>query len=93
MDNKSLVNSVAKTLNREPKDISALLKGLTTVMTEHLCEMNTVAIPGFGEFEPIKHEEEIQPDLSTGKLMLLPPTITIEFNPSSLLKRKLNDAR
>jgi len=93
MDTKTLVDAVAKKLNRDPKDISALLSGMTTVIKERLCEMNTVAIPGFGEFEPIKHEEEIQPDLSTGKLMLLPPAITVEFHPSSLLKRKLTEAQ
>lgn len=93
MDTKVLIESVAKTLDRQPKDISALLTGMTNVIRDHLSEMDSVAIPGFGEFEPIKHEEEIQPDLSTGKLMLLPPTITVEFHPSSLLRRKLSEAQ
>lgn len=58
MDTKVLIESVAKTLDRQPKDISALLTGMTNVIRDHLSEMDSVAIPGFGEFEPIKHEEE-----------------------------------
>lgn len=91
MDTKMLTDSVAKQLGRDPKDISSLLTGLTTVLREKLCDMDTVAIPGFGDFVPVKHLEEVRPDLSTGKLILLPPSITVEFNPSSLLKRKLTE--
>ncbi|MBD5285232.1 MAG: HU family DNA-binding protein [Bacteroides sp.] len=93
MDNKSLVDVISQKMGREPNDISALIAGMATVIKNHLCEMDTIAIPGFGEFNAIKHEEKVQPDLSTGKLMLLPPAITVEFRPSSLLKRKLNDAQ
>ncbi len=93
MDNTVLVESISEKMGRDRKDVSALLAGMATVIKNHLCEMDTIAIPGFGEFEAIKHEEKIQPDLSTGKLVLLPPAITVEFRASSLLKRKLHDAQ
>lgn len=48
MDTKVLIESVAKTLDRQPKDISALLTGMTNVIRDHLSEMDSVAIPGFG---------------------------------------------
>lgn len=66
-------------------------------LTEHLAaiirrtaiDMDSVAIPSFGTFTPVKHDEEVTTDLSTGKRMLLPPQITLEFSPASLLRKKL----
>lgn len=66
-------------------------------LTEHLAaiirraamNMDSVAIPSFGTFTPVKHDEEITTDLSTGKRMLLPPQITLEFTPATLLRKKL----
>ena len=88
MEHKSLVNALAKRLNREPKDVTALIEGLSATLRDKLCDNNIIAIPGFGGFEPVKEDESIQTDLSTGKRMLIPPCISLKFNPSSILKRK-----
>lgn len=53
--------------------------------------MDSIAIPGFGTFEPVKEDERIQNDLSTGKRLLLPPEITVQFKSSALLRRKISD--
>ncbi len=91
MDHKAVTGHLAKALVREPKDIMALMDGLAATMRDNLCDMNTVALPGFGEFIPVKEDEHIQNDLSTGQQILVPPSINVKFSPSALLKRKIND--
>lgn len=93
MEHKALVHSLATAMGRDTKDISALLESLDAVIKERLSDMDTIAIPGFGEFEPVKEDEHIETDTATGERMLIPPAISVRFNPSSLLKRKIKESR
>ena len=54
-------------------------------------DMDSVAVPAFGTFTPVKHNEEESVDLSTGRRMLLPPEIRLEFAPSAAMLRRLGD--
>lgn len=91
MDNNAVVNELSKSMGRDAKDIAALLDGITAIMREKLSAMDSIAIPGFGTFEPVKEDKRIQNDLSTGKRLLLPPEITVQFKSSALLRRKISD--
>lgn len=93
MDNKAIINSLSAAMGRDSKDITSLLDSLSAVIKERLSDMDTIAIPGFGEFEPVKEDERIDTDPTTGQKMLIPPAINIRFNPSSLLKRKIKESR
>ena len=53
--------------------------------------LDIIAIPGFGEFEALRKEEYISVDDATGKKVLYPPCIEVNFNASSLLKKKMID--
>ena len=61
------------------------------MVREECAKANRVAIPGFGTFEGVKHEEEITSDLTTGKRMLLPPSVEVRFVAGSMLKKKLKE--
>ena len=89
MDNKSLVSILADKLGKSRSDISKLLEGLTQVVTTCAAEMDTVAIPGFGSFEPIKSDEYIAVNPDNGKRTLYPPQVEMGFHASSILKKKL----
>ncbi len=91
MDTKSLLNSLSASLGRDSKDLSALLEGLTAVMKECLSDMDTIALPGFGQFEPVKEDERVATDEESGRRMLLPPAIHVRFSPSALLRRKIKE--
>lgn len=91
MDNKGFVATLSRKLAREPKDITALIEGLAASFRENCGNMDSIAIPGFGTFEPVKEDERVSADLSTGKRLLLPPQIVLEFHPSSILCKKLNE--
>lgn len=93
MENKALLHALSTAMGRDIKDISALLDSLGAVIKERLCDMDTIAVPGFGEFEPLKEDEHIGTDALTGARMLMPPSISVKFTPSSLLKRKIKESR
>lgn len=92
MDNKALTTQIAKRMRRQPADVGALFDGLSTVMKQCFVQLDSVAIPGFGKFEAVKEEEKIITDLTTGQRVLLPPAINVSFQPSSLLKKRVNQS-
>ena len=90
MDNKpSIVQAVAEKLGRTTADTETLLSAMCAEITRALSETETVAIPGFGSFSAHKEDEHVTTDLSTGKSVLLPPSIVAEFNPGSRLTKSL----
>ena len=89
MDNKTIINNLSKKLDREPKEISALIDGLAAIIKEKCGNLSEIAIPGFGAFVPTKEDEKVITDLSTGKKILLPPQITLNFEPSIVLRKKV----
>lgn len=91
MDNKTFTEEIAKRMNRNKKDVSTLMDALASVIKEKCGTMDSIAIPGFGSFEPKKKLERITVHPSTGKRILIPPKITLTFKASSLLKSKLRD--
>jgi nucleoid DNA-binding protein len=93
MNHKQLTSTLAHRQGRDSKEIISLLSALTTVIRERCAELDTVAIPGFGNFEPTKYDEHISTDLSSGKRVLLPPEITVSFNPSAILRKKVSSQR
>ena len=89
MDHRTLVARVASKLGKNKTDVTRLLDALVGVVTSHAAEMDSVSVPGFGTFEPVKHEEQVRRDEATGKRMLMPPSIELQFHPSNILKSKL----
>lgn len=89
MDNKKLVETVATNLGRTNKDVSKLLEAFAGVLRARCGEMDSVAVPGFGTFEPKKRNERVIVHPSSGKRMLVPPRVVVGFKLSKVLKAKL----
>jgi len=89
MDNKRLVERVAANLGRSTDDVSKLLEALTGVLQARCSEMRSVAIPSFGTFDPLMHSERVETDAASGKRMLLPPKVELQFKVSRVFKNKL----
>ncbi len=62
-------------------------RALVSVLTECGERLDSVSIPRFGNFEPVKEDERVDVDLSTGKRILLPPSITMTFASSATLRK------
>lgn len=89
MDNKAFLNTLSRKTGLDFKETSRLTELLSETITAVLSETNSVAIPGFGKFSPVKHLEKTVTDSSTGRLLLLPPKIEIQFVPATSLTRKI----
>ncbi len=89
MDYKTFRRRLAEKLGRKTSDVEALIEGLSIVLRQSCSELDSVAIPTFGTFAPRKHPEAIVDDLATGKKMLVPPEITVEFRPGAMLTKRM----
>lgn len=93
MDNKTVAATLSRKLGRDTKDINSLLEGLGAIIKEKCSNMDAVAIPGFGTFEPVKIDEYVETDPTTGHRMLYPPKIELKFKAGSMLRKRLNSAQ
>lgn len=91
MDYKQFRKRLSELTGRTGADVDALVEGLAMVLRDSCAELDSVAIPTFGTFTAVKHKEEVVDDLSTGKRMLLPPEIKIEFHPGGLLQKRMRN--
>lgn len=89
MDYKTFRRRLAERLGRPVSDIDSLVDGLGIVVRQSCADLDSVAVPTFGTFVAEKHEESISTDLSTGRRMLLPPEIRIDFKPGAMLLKRL----
>lgn len=90
MDNKQFNSKLSKRISLDYKETSSLIQAVASTMAELMSEGDKIAIPGFGTFSVNKLNEEISVDLTTGKRLLLPPKIVVEFTPSALMVRRLD---
>lgn len=89
MSNEKIVEELSRRLDIPSSQVEATLRALSNCIREYCCKLDTVAIPGFGTFQPVKYAEKIQTDLSTGKQMLMPPVVEVEFKSSVVLRKRL----
>ncbi len=89
MENKAFLASVAQRAAIDNLSAVKLTEALCGVIADIAIAGNRLAIPGFGTFAGVKHEEQIVNDAETGKMLLMPPSITLEFSPSSMLKKSV----
>lgn len=91
MDSKTLTDTLAESLNMEPEKSVQLLDAFVNIIGEKCSQLDSIAIPGFGSFEPKKRLERVAVHPSSGRRLLLPPKITLSFRPSALLKQKIKN--
>jgi DNA-binding protein HU-beta len=89
MDQTELVEKLSDKLGRSKSDVNKLLDAFATVLKSSCGEMDSVAVPGFGSFEPKKKSERVVFNPGNGKRMLVPPKIVLNFKVSNVLKSKL----
>ena len=93
MDTKALLDIIIEKTGIDTSTAESLLDSLVEVIGSECSDMNSIALPGFGSFEPKKRQERVAVHPSSGRRMLIPPKITLSFRPSALLKQKVKNAR
>ncbi len=90
MDSKAFTSKLARNLGEDPHRVASMVDAFATILRRSATNLTAVAIPSFGTFSPVKLDEEIVTDHSTGKRMMLPPQIVVEFQPAAMLRKKIN---
>ena len=92
MESKTLVQRISRALGDDAKRNAAMLDAFAEVLGSAATSRANIAIPSFGTFMTVKHDEEIVIDRVSGRRMLLPPQITVEFQPAAMLRKKLTES-
>ncbi len=88
MENKNFITTLSKRLKQDSDTTATLVSALTSAITDICSDMDSVAIPGFGTFQPLKTDEHVETD-ENGLRRLMPPSIKLTFKDSILLRKKL----
>lgn len=72
------------------KQAAGIIDALRKCLVECAAQGDSVAIPGFGTFVTVKDDERVDRDLSTGRKVLVPPHLSIEFKAGSALIKSIN---
>lgn len=89
MDSKIFLQQLSKKLNLSQSETTRRLETLAVAIGELCRDGKSVSIPSFGTFSPEMHKEEIRLDHSTGRRLLCPPEISVEFKASSSLSKSV----
>lgn len=90
MDHKTFINGLSRQCGRDNTETEQLVADLVRIIRETSSELDSVALPGFGSFVPIKEDEYVANDPESGKAMLYPPHVSIKFNAGSMLKKRFS---
>lgn len=82
-----LISSLAEHYGLTADECKTRLSVLSNVITGLCADLDSVAIPGFGSFQPVKHEEKLVAD-ATGRRFLVPPCIKVGLKSSVVLRKK-----
>lgn len=91
MDSKTFISRLARLMDCDTKCATDMVTAFASVIREKAADLDTVTVPGFGNFVAIKKAERIETDPATGRQMLMPPQITIEFVAGRALKKRLSN--
>lgn len=86
MDQRTFIHRIAKAMDADTRQTSALADTLADTITDMLADCDKVAIPGFGTFSAVKTDEHetLEPG---GVRVLMPPSIHVTFEAGSRLRK------
>lgn len=92
MDNKTLIERIASDTGMKRDDVQEMINVFCQITAECCVAMDTIIIPGFGQFEPKKRKERLTVHPATGKRLLVPPKLVVSFKPSAVMKSNLQNS-
>lgn len=90
MNNKEFISEVAGKIATTPQQCQKMVHELADTLASVLEMDNEVVVAGLGSFETRQKKERVMVNPSTGKKMLVPPKVVINFKMSSTYKSKIN---
>lgn len=93
MDHKTFVDELSSRLDISVSSVNSLIEGLIGTVANTASNMDGIVVAGFGTFEPRLREERISVHPASGKKLLVPPRIFLQFKASPVLKHKINNGK
>lgn len=93
MDNKTFIEELSRRLDLSRETVGNLIDTFSNTLGKCASEMEGLAVPNFGVFEPRKRPERIALHPASGKRLLVPPRISLVFKTSPALKQKINNGK
>lgn len=91
MNNKEFIADLSQRSGYTQADTQKLISTIIDEMGRNFDEGNSVSFSQFGMFEVRKRLERIVINPSTGKRMLVPPKLVLNFRPNAYIKDKLKN--
>lgn len=88
MTNKELVAELSDQLGWTQVRVSEVLAQTVEQLNTNLANNVTITVPNFGSFQTRKRAERISVNPQTQQRFLVPPKISVNFKPASVLKEK-----
>ena len=89
MNQRKLTLAIAKRFFLTQRESREIIKFIFAKITEELKKGERISFRGFGSFNKEKRSSRKVRHPQTGKIITIPERLTIDFNPSKLLLRKL----
>lgn len=93
MDYKKFQEELSSRLDVSMASVSTLIEALNSEIAATVTNLDSVVVPGFGIFEPKLREERIAVHPASGKKLLVPPRLILQFKQSPVLKQKINNGK
>lgn len=93
MEHKELVAGLQHRLGKNKNEVENMLENFCHIITERCQQMDSIVIQGMGTFEARKKMERISVNPATGKRMLIPPKIVLNFKPNNAIKSSLKERK
>lgn len=91
MNNKEFIIELARKTGYTQEDTRKLVRTFVDELGKCFEKGEPVMIPGFGTFDVKKRLERTMVNPSTGKRMLVPPKLVLNFKPVASIKEKLKN--
>ena len=86
MNNQTFIAKLSERVGMNARNTQIAVNAIAAELTEQLCAGNSVSVHGFGLFEVKKKAERVMTMPGTGKRLLVPPKLTVNFKPAQQLK-------
>lgn len=93
MDNKTFTDELSRRLDISRETVGLMIEAFSKALGKSAAEMDGLAVPNFGIFEPRMRQERIAVHPATGKRLLVPPRIFMSFKTSPALKQRINHGK
>ena len=88
MDSKTFLSRLSMESGKSTDEIASVINAVASAIASFAGDLDSVAVPGFGTFSAIHRPDTITVD-DQGRRMLTPPSISVEFKSSVLLRKSL----